>query len=563
MPQLNVMPPALLLRKPLWWSLPLLVTAIMCAVFCDLVSAAQAPKQIVPPAHGKTVKQKHSIEIPFDYDRISMPCIVVQASINGHPPLPFVVDTGSFNFLLSVEPWAAKKLDLPLLTTNDNQSVPGQGQKTLTNTIVKTVRILGIDGDNNCTFNLTAENKGGTKKGDTPFQIVGILDGWGDSYRRPQPAGIIPLDLLRLPRMIWQIDFQRKVLVFIQKTKEWKPAAGSFVVPLNENSSSECCLTHAVLPMGKTLDFMVDTGSPGTSMQNMAVLPILEDQSAKEAGDDPNRKLLNDVILLPRFQIGDLIEPNVAVRETSAASATSSANILGMDFLSRFLVTLDLAENKMYLKRRSDYALQAAPEATSRVRLEKRADQYDVAWIEPVSPAYAAGLRVGDRVKQVDGQPLDILPFPAARGLLDGFEGTTAKLKVRTVEGKEVAYSFSRSKKFLGRRHALLGVSLDWVQGNLMVSGVTTGSPLEHTLKWGDDLYSINDQPVAKMTMDKAFQHLERPDLALQVWRDADKTWQELHLAPLPLQTQVLVGPLPAVSRYSFGSKTGWTPAPL
>ena len=535
----------------------------MCAVFCGLVSAEQAPKQTVPPAHGEPVKQRHSIEIPFDYDRISMPCVVVQASINGHPPLPFVVDTGSSNLLLSVEPWAAKKLDLPLLTTNDNQSVPGQGQKTLTNTIVKTVRILGIDKDNNCTFNLTAENTDGPKKGNTPFQIVGIFDAWGDSYRGPQPAGIIPLDLLRLPRMIWQIDFQRKVLIFIQKTKDWKPPTGSFAVPLHENGSSECCLTHATLPTGKTLDFMVDTGSPGTSMQNMAALPVLEDQSAKEAGDDPDRKLLNDVILLPRFQIGDLVEPNVAVRETSVTSATSSANILGMDFLSRFLVTLDLAENKMYLKRRPDYALQAAPEATSRVRLEKRAGQYNVACIEPVSPAYAAGLRVGVIIKQVDGQPLDTLPFPAARDLLDGFEGTTAKLKVRTLEGKEVAYSFSRSKKFLGRRHALLGVSLDWVQGNLMVSGVTTGSPLEHTLKWGDDLYSINDQPVAKMTMDKAFQHLERPDLALQVWRDADKTWQELHLAPLPLQTQVLVGPLPAVSRYSFGSKTGWTPAPL
>jgi hypothetical protein len=76
------------------------------------------------------------------------------------------------------------------------------------------------------------------------------------------------------------------------------------------------------------------------------------------------------------------------------------------------------------------------------------------------------------------------------------------------------------------------------------------------------DIYSLNDQLVSKMTMDEAFQQLERPDLVLQVWRSLDKTWQEVHIAPLPAQTQVIAEPLPAVNNYTFDSKIGWTIAP-
>lgn len=217
---------------------------------------------------------------------------------------------------------------------------------------------------------------------------------------------------------------------------------------------------------------------------------------------------------------------------------------------------------KMYLERRSDYAQQIAPEGKSGVRLEKRLAQSIVAWVEPGSPAEQAGVHAGDQVKDVDGQPIAGLPLPTAQDWLDGLQGTATKLDLQTVAGKNITVSFARSKKFVGRRHALLGVSLDWVQGHLMVSGVTAGSLLEHTLKWDDEIYFINAQPVAKMTMDEAFQQLERPDLALQVWRSSDKTWPELHLAPLPTQTQVLVGPPPAGKRYFFYSNAGWTVVP-
>jgi len=548
----SVFPPRMLLSS-------LFVVGLTCSAFCGVVSAAKAPKPRAQPAHGKSAGLGRTAQIPFAYDRVLMPYIVVQVSINGQPPLPFVVDTGSGGALLFVEPWAAQKLGLPLLAVDKDQFVPGQGQKTLTSTLIKTMKIVGTNEDNslNLTFNTPAD----TKK-ETPFQVVSVIGFVGDKYQGPPPAGIIPSNLLSLPNMVWQIDFQRRLLILTQKMKDWKPAAGSVVVPLHRHSNYAYSLSVA-LAANKNLEFLLDTGSPTTSIQNSAALAIPGEQSAKEAGGDPNRMFFYDVMLLPQFQIGSLVEPNVTIWENSGEAVTSSANIIGMDFLSRFLVTLDLGENKIYLKRRSDYALQAAPEATSEVRLEKRLGQYASASVAPGSPADLAGLRAGDFIKKVDGHTLDALPFPAARNLLDGFEGATAKLEVRTVGGKESTLSFPRSKKFPGHRHALLGISLDWVQGNLMVSGVAAGSPLEHILKWGDNLYFVNDVPVAKMTMDEAFQQLERPDVSLQVWRATDKTWQELHIAPLPTQTQVLTGPLPAVKRYSFDATMGWTVAPL
>lgn len=547
----SVFPPRMLLSS-------LLVFGMTCST-CGAVAAANVSRPRALSGHGGRAEQVRTAQIPFDYDRVLMPYIVVQVSINGQPPLPFVVDTGSGGALLFIEPWAAQKLGLPLLAVDKDRFVLGQGQKTLTSTLIKTMKIVGTDQDDslNLTFNTAAD----TKK-ETPFQVVSVIGSVDDKYQGPPPAGIIPSNVLSLPNMVWQIDFQRRLLILTQKMKNWKPPAGSVVVPLHRHSNYAYSLGVA-LAANKNLEFLLDTGSPTTSIQNSAALAIPGEQSAKEAGGDPNRMFFYDAMLLPRFRIGGLVEPNVTVWENYGEAVTSSANIIGMDFLSRFLVTLDLGENKMYLKRRSDYALQAAPEATSEVRLEKRLGQYASASVAPGSPADLAGLRAGDFIKKVDGHTLDALPFPAARNLLDGFEGATAKLEVRTVGGKESTLSFPRSKKFPGHRHALLGVSLDWVQGNLMVSRVAAGSPLEHALKWGDNLYSVNGAPVTKMTMDEAFRQLERPDMALQVWRATDKTWQDLHIAPLPTQTQVLVGPLPAVNRYSFDAKTGWSVAPL
>ncbi len=81
-------------------------------------------------------------------------------------------------------------------------------------------------------------------------------------------------------------------------------------------------------------------------------------------------------------------------------------------------------------------------------------------------------------------------------------------------------------------------------------------------LKFDDDIYFINGEPVAKMTLDEALNKLNRPDLDLQIWRSLDKSWQELHIAPLPAQTQVIADPVPAVNQYTFEAKTGWTIVP-
>ena len=49
--------------------------------------------------------------IPFLYDPIDDPFPVIQVSVNGKPPLPFVVDTGTAAGLL-LDPWAAEALGL-------------------------------------------------------------------------------------------------------------------------------------------------------------------------------------------------------------------------------------------------------------------------------------------------------------------------------------------------------------------------------------------------------------------------------------------------------------------
>ena len=557
------MPLALLLRRSLLPLPLLLLVSMMQAAPCATLSIAPVPKPSAPPAHGKPSERTYIAQVPFNYDPILMPYVVVQVSVNGQTPLPFVVDTGSVGTLLYIEPWAARKLNLPLLATNRDQLLPGQGQKTLTYTLLNTLKIVGSDKDNGLNLTIGPPTEEEAKWGDHQFQIVSIFDFISDSYQGPQPAGIVSCHLLSAPGMACQLDFQRKLLLFISTAEGWKPAAGSVVIPMHYDVLPHLYSLSITLGTGYAREFALDTGSPTTRVHDMAALPLPNAQSVKDVSIYADRQRTYDTVLLPQLHLGDLVEPDLTLQETPEATLTGSANTLGLDFLSRFLVTLDLAKNKMYLERRSDYARQIVPQGRAGVRLEKRAGQYVAAWVEPGSPAEQAGVRIGDQIKRVDGQTLEALPLFTAQTLLDRFQGTSAKLEVQTAAGKEIALSFVRSKRFFGRRHALLGVSLDWFRGELVVSGMTAGSPLEHALKWSDEFYFINDQPVAKMTMDDAFQQLERPDLALQVWRASDKTWQELHLAPLPAQTQVLAGPLPAVSHYSFDRRTGWTATPL
>lgn len=480
--------------------------------------------------------------------------------------MPFVVDTGATGTALFVEPWAAKKLHLQSSDAVKNDLLPGQGYKTMMDSVVETLQIVGVNKSSNITYTAKSNKKDDLKDSGFTAVVVDVLSPFSSFSKGPQPAGAIAAGLLSIPGCVFQIDFRQKSLTLIQKTKEWHPAVSAHVVPLTNAAKSEYASGFYVtltLAEGDARKFLIDTGSPSTQMQSPAALPASSIRSAKELGDNTDRKCLHDVILLHQLQIGDLVEPDVSMHETSSLAIASSANIVGLDFLSRFVVTLDFRENKMYLERRPDYARKVVPPGQAGVRLEKRAGKYVAAWVELGSSAERAGMRAGDQIEQVDGEPLADIPRPAAQDLLDGSEGTTAKADVRDAQGRNAVISFVRSKKFFGRRHALLGVSLDWVQGHLMVSGMTPGGPLEHTLKWGDDFYFVNGVSVAKMTMDEAFQQLERPDMSLQVWRDMDKTWQELHIAPLPTQTQVLTGPLPAVNRYSFNATTGWTAAPL
>jgi hypothetical protein len=536
-------------------NLRLLLLVLLLQCLCGLAVAAPNPKPSAAPA------KTYTTVIPFDYDPVLMPYIVVQASINGQPPLPFIVDTGAAHHYLDIEPWAAKTLGLPALRLSKSQFVKGQGQKTVTCTLVKSLKVVGLGQNNDFTINFNNEfydTKAG-QQSDTPFQIVSILSWFSNSFRGAQPAGIISLDTIQLPKMKWQIDFQHKNLILIQQKKAWMPSPGSVAVPLRQDASSGLYYITAALAPNISLDFAIDTGSPTTNVQNLDALPLPNAQWAQGIYPAPDRYHWYDTVLLPHLQLAGLAEPNVPLYTTSAANATGSANLIGLNFLSRFLVTFDPTANKMYLARRTDYMQQIVPRGQVEVRLEKRGAQYDAAWVNPSSPAVLAGLHTGDQIERVDGKSLQAVPQYAAQNLLDGFEGTTARLTLLTTTGKESEISFTRSKWFSRRRHALIGVSLDWFQGNLLVSGVTPGSPLDHFLKWNNDLYSINGEPVAKMTMDEAFQKLDRPDLVLQVWSYEDKTWQEVHIAALPAQTQVIAGPVPAVNRYAFDSKTGWT----
>jgi hypothetical protein len=98
--------------------------------------------------------------LPFyaDYDQSTSPgaaaeAIIVMASINGHPPLPFLLDTGS-EAPVYLADWAAKSLGLSLNKAAWQSAKPGfhalLADKGITS--VNSIKLIGIDKHNNLRF---------------------------------------------------------------------------------------------------------------------------------------------------------------------------------------------------------------------------------------------------------------------------------------------------------------------------------------------------------------------------------------------------------------------------
>ena len=154
-------------------------------------------------------------------------------------------------------------------------------------------------------------------------------------------------------------------------------------------------------------DFLVDSGWYNPDGINNDVLQIVNSNSQKIKNKNEMSYVIvtldNNRNLLERFSIGSLeYKNNIFLK--------NNFSILGLDFLSRHIVTFDFPNEIMYLKKGKNYDKQ--PDISipiSAIGCVINYKDYVVEKVDPNGLAYKKGIREGDTLIKIDGR--DTLSF--------------------------------------------------------------------------------------------------------------------------------------------------------
>jgi predicted aspartyl protease len=245
-------------------------------------------------------------------------------------------------------------------------------------------------------------------------------------------GGILGYDFLS--RFVARIDFERN-LISLFEPDSFTAAAGE--TPL------DAPLIHNVFSLPCSLDgrfggtFLIDTGASNSLLQKRFTDEhgITGEHRNAEisiigAGGEDSASLA----VFDSFKIGEFVieDPVFAVSssERGIGAFTGISGIVGNDILSRFSVTLDYGNQKIYLARNSLFA-KPFPKDRSGIMFERGKDgRIRIRSVVPGSPAEESGLAEGDIVLAIDGREAsDFENLEELRELFRSGEGT-----VRTID---------------------------------------------------------------------------------------------------------------------------------
>lgn len=314
--------------------------------------------------------------------------VIVDAYVNGHGPLPFILDTGGHAILTAD---AAKQLGI---TGQGGGVSGGGGEGTISeqNARVASLRI------------------GAAEITDFPMFVIPYDKQF--SYRgpgRPPLAGILGLEVFE--RFAVTVDYLHHRLT-LRARDAAAAQPGDAIVPLSFQDDMPLAYASADGAPGL---FGIDTGNGGTPFLFGDYLRrngFFARYTAGAAGRSTGTggAVLSSTHRLRALTFGgltlhDFITSFVVQQRGSFSSRTEAGN-LGHDVLSQFTVTFDYARERMYLHREPDASL---PSYTRTGVLAASLDAQGrpvVAAVIPGSPAADAGVAAGDAIAAIDGTPV-------------------------------------------------------------------------------------------------------------------------------------------------------------
>ncbi|WP_250622992.1 aspartyl protease family protein [Pinirhizobacter soli] len=345
------------------------------AAYTDFVQ----PESLIRDA--RIVGGAASAQVPFErYGGL----ILVQLSIDGHAPMPFILDSGGLNLLT---PDAARELGIQ---GKGNQAVQGVGTQT------QSLQVADVG----------SYRLGPVQMEQQRFLIIDLPLLLTDRGDRPAIAGLIGYELLR--RFTTRIDYGRQQLTF-SAAGSLRNSAGAGVLPLSFDGRTP--LVHASVN-GIDGVFMMDTGDSGdlTVFEPFAKAHhiTLDGKVGASHSGGVGGIIENRSGHVASFALGEraLLDPPATLSAPKSGVFASEllAGNIGQGVLSRYAITLDYESRRMQLQPGNGWSQPFEDGPSLGFGLNRIShEQYQVLAVTPSSPARRVGLAAGDIVVALDG----------------------------------------------------------------------------------------------------------------------------------------------------------------
>jgi hypothetical protein len=373
----------------------------------DRVSAADFQKPRAAD-NAKMVGGSASTAVPIELEGHQL---FVWASIDGHAPMPFILDSGGHAILDGV---AAKALGLRG-TGGGVSGGAGAGTIALQYTRVASVRI------------------GDAVLLDQPFLVIPYPYAFYERGRKVPLAGILGLEWFE--RYATRIDYIGKQLT-LTPLASFRYRGRGAAVPIR--FQEDMPLADAAAD-GSAGDFGVDTGNAGLlilygDFLRRTGLLAKYGQGYVVHGGGTGGSNSGELQTLAGFEIGGHDIPKLLAdftqMKTGAFSSWTEAGDLGLSVLSRFIPTFDYANQTLYLEPL------AHPLVIGRNRsgigfTKNGSDVIDVVAVRTNSAASALGIAAGDQILAVNGTSARDLSAADFVAIVTGRPGTMLELTIR------------------------------------------------------------------------------------------------------------------------------------
>jgi hypothetical protein len=334
-------------------------------------------------------------KIPFS---IKDGMIVVNVSIDGKPPAPFVLDSGAFNALT---PEAAKSLQVPM-EGNLSANGVGNGQVSAHLARVKHYRL------------------GSAELTDQRFIIIPLPRTFTDNGSETPIAGLIGYEVLR--RFIVQIDYYHRKLTLGSPESRSAIEHGA-KVPLVFDGRDSFVEARVDAVPGY---FGIDTGDDGAVTLFGAFFsahpfpvetPGIRESQGGVGGDASTLLTRVDSLQIGPFTLKrPLTELHIATGGTFAAALV--AGNLGSQVFRNFIMTFDYSDRSLYLAQSPDFGY-AMPYNRTGIHLDiDDAGNIIVTSVNKSSPGAVAGIQANDLLLAIDNRPVRGRPFSDVEDLL-------------------------------------------------------------------------------------------------------------------------------------------------